>query len=208
VTGSIAAAARVASAPTASAWLAKRAVGHFFRDSSAYAVHCSHMAKRIHARARAGFAVAGIAIVSGFASSSLADGIPYPAGYRQWTHVKSMVVLPSNPAFATGGGMHHVYANAAAMAGFSTGHFADGSVFVFDLLKAVENSGVIAAGERERLDVMVKDARRYAATGGWGFERFLANDTTPSLTEEHRKLCVACHDQRADHDGVFSNYAR
>jgi hypothetical protein len=166
------------------------------------------MANTLHARARAGFALAGIAIVSGSASSLLADGVPYPAGYRQWTHVKSMVVLPASPAFATGGGMHHVYGNAAAMAGFSTGHFPDGSILVFDLLKAAENSGVIAAGERERLDVMVKDARRYAATGGWGFERFLGDDTIPSLTEEHRGLCVACHNQRSDHDRVFSTYAR
>ena len=166
------------------------------------------MAKIIHAPARALLAVAGVVVASAFASSSVTDAVPYPAGYRQWTHVKSMVVLPSNPAFATGGGMHHVYANAAAMAGFSTGHFADGSIMVFDLLKASESSGVIAAGDRERIDVMVKDARRYATTGGWGFERFMGNDTTPSLTEEHRKLCVECHDQRADHDRVFSTYAR
>ena len=79
---------------------------------------------------------------------------------------------------------------------------------MFDLLKAAENQGVIAAGERERLDVMVKDSARYAATGGWGFERFLGNDTMPSLTEEHRKLCVSCHDQRSEHDRVFSTFAR
>lgn len=198
----------VASALTTSAHRADRAVGHFVGDGRACGPHCICMAKTIHAQARALLAVAGMAVATAFASPRATDGVPYPAGYRQWTHVKSMVVLPSNPAFATGGGMHHVYANAAAMAGFSTGHFADGSILVFDLLKASENSGVIAAGERERLDVMVKDARRYAASGGWGFERFMGTDTTPSLTEEHRKLCVECHDQRADHDRVFSTYTR
>lgn len=118
-----------------------------------------------------------------------------------------MVVLPASPAFATGGGMHHVYANTAALAGLSSGRFADGSVLVFDLLKASEGA-VIAAGSRERIDVMVKDSARYAATRGWGFERFLGSDTTPSLTEEHRQLCVSCHNQRADHDRVFSTFAR
>jgi len=150
--------------------------------------------------------VAGL--VAGFAAPRFADGIPYPTGYRQWTHVKSMVVLPPSPAFATGGGMHHVYANGAALAGLSSGRFADGSILVFDLLKASENDGVIVAGSRERIDVMLKDSARYAATGGWGFDRFLGNDTIPSLTEEHRKLCVSCHDQRADHDRVFSTFAR
>lgn len=166
------------------------------------------MDKSINGRAPTQLVVAAFAFGGALAAFHVADVVPYPTGYRQWTHIKSMVVLPSNPAFATGGGMHHVYANAVAMAGFSTGQFADGSVLVFDLLKASENSGVIAAGERERLDVMVKDSRRYAATGGWGFERFLGNDTTPSLTEEHRKLCVECHDQRAEHDRVFSTFAR
>ena len=166
------------------------------------------MIKKTFSLAWEGLAIAGLAIGSGLAASRFANGVPYPAGYRQWTHVKSMVVLPSSPAFATGGGMHHVYANPAAVTGFSTGRFADGSVLVFDLLKASESSGVIAAGERERLDVMTKDSKRYAASGGWGFERFLGNDTTASLTEEHRRLCVECHDQRADHDRVFSTFAR
>jgi len=166
------------------------------------------MANRIYARARAGLAIAALAIGTGFSSLGTADRVAYPTGYRQWTHVKSMVVLPASPAFATGGGMHHVYANGTAMAGLSAGHFADGSILVFDLLKASENAGVIASTERERLDVMVKDSSRYAATGGWGFERLLGNDTTPSLSEEHRKLCVECHDQRAEHDRVFSTFAR
>jgi hypothetical protein len=166
------------------------------------------MATTTHTPACVALAVSSLSLVLTVAAPGYIDGVPYPTGYRQWTHVKSMVVLPSSTAFATGGGMHHVYANAAAMAGFSSGHFADGSIFVFDLLKASENAGVIAAGERERLDVMVKDSRRYAATDGWGFERFLGNDTTPSLTEEHRQLCVSCHDQRADHDRVFSTFAR
>ncbi len=136
------------------------------------------------------------------------DAVPYPRGYREWTHVKSMVVLPSSPFFETGGGMHHIYANAAAMSGFSSGRFPNGSVFVFDLLDAAENAGTISGAKRQRLDVMIKDSARFAASGGWGFERFLGNDTTPSLTEEHRTLCVSCHDQRAEHDRVFSTFAR
>jgi len=165
------------------------------------------MTKLMYVLACAGLA-AGLAMGNTPSLLRPADRVPYPTGYRLWTHVKSMVVLPSSPAFATGGGMHHIYANATAMAGFSTGRFADGSVLVFDLLKASENSGVIAAADRERLDVMIKDSRRYAESGGWGFERFVGNDTTPSLTEEHRTQCVECHDQRAEHDRVFSTFVR
>ncbi|HEV8445492.1 MAG TPA: cytochrome P460 family protein [Gemmatimonadaceae bacterium] len=196
-----------ASAPAESAQRAYRTLGHFSRDSPVDDVHYLRMPNTTHTRARAAVALTSLSLVVAFAAPRFI-GVPYPTGFRQWTHIKSMVVLPSSPAFSTGGGMHHVYANAAAMGGFSSGHFADGSILVFDLLKASENAGVIASGDRERLDVMVKDSRRYAATGGWGFERFMGNDTTPSLTEEHRKLCVECHDQRTDHDRVFSAFVR
>jgi cytochrome P460 len=192
----------------ASTGIAQCTPGHFPRDSRASAAHCCGMATTTLARAHRWLAIAGVSVLTGFAAPRFVDAVPYPAGYRQWTHIKSMVVLPSSSAFATGGGMHHVYANAAAISGLTSGRFPDGSVFVFDLLKATENAGVIASGERERLDVMVKDSKRYAATRGWGFERFMGNDTTPSLTEEHRKLCVSCHDQRAEQDRVFSTFAR
>src|SRR5262249_43200245 len=139
------------SALAASVWIAWRAPGHFSRDSRDGAPHCCHMTKTIPARARVWLTIAGVSVLSGFAVPPFMDGVPYPTGYRQWTHVKSMVVLPASSAYATGGGMHHVYANAAAMAGFSSGRFADGSVLVFDLLKASEKDGVIASGERERL---------------------------------------------------------
>src|SRR3989442_3180066 len=41
--------------------------------------------------------------------------VDYPAGYRQWGHVKSMVIFSDkNPLFAQFGGMHHIYANGEA----------------------------------------------------------------------------------------------
>ncbi|MDH4172822.1 MAG: cytochrome P460 family protein, partial [Betaproteobacteria bacterium] len=62
--------------------------------------------------------------------------VPYPEGYRAWTHVKSMVIQPGHALFDAFGGVHHLYANPKALAGYRKGKFPDGAVIVFDLLEA------------------------------------------------------------------------
>src|SRR5262249_22422473 len=68
-------------------------------------------------------------------------GIPYPAGYRQWAHVKTMLVGPRSPFFSSAGGIHHIYANEKSMEGYTTGRFPDGAVLIFDLLETKEKDG-------------------------------------------------------------------
>jgi len=95
------------------------------------------------------------------------------------------------------------------MQGYSGGKFPDGSTLVFDLRDAKERDGVTSEGVRQRIDVMLKDSRRFAATGGWGFERFMGDsETDRPLTEEHRQSCFNCHQARKDHDFVFSQYRK
>ncbi len=74
--------------------------------------------------------------------------VPYPAGYRSWTHVKSMVIQPGHALHASFGGIHHLYANAKAMQGYKSGRFADGSVIIFDLLEAKSADNAINEGAR------------------------------------------------------------
>jgi Cytochrome P460 len=136
-------------------------------------------------------------------------GIPCPVEYRKWVHVKTVLVGPQSPFFKTGGGIHHIYANAKAMEGYQTGKFPDGSVLVFDLLEVKETNGATVEDARQRIDVMLKDAQRFSSSGGWGFERFLGDsETDRPLTEEHRGECFSCHQQRKTHDFVFSEYRK
>src|SRR4029450_2560956 len=72
--------------------------------------------------------------------------IPFPAGYRTWAHVKSVVVGPASAAFATEGGIHHIYANERAVEGYRTGTFPDGSVIVYDLLETKDVNGNLLEG--------------------------------------------------------------
>ena len=82
----------------------------------------------------------GLAALGSAASSVAQDAemakVDYPTGYRDWTHVKSMVIQPGHQLYESFGGIHHIYANQSALEGYRTGSFADGSVIIFDLLEA------------------------------------------------------------------------
>ena len=145
---------------------------------------------------RIAIALAGLALCSLWVCLNAADNAvdQFPAGYRQWVHVKSALIGPQFPAFATEGGIHHIYANDKAMQGLRTGQFSDGSVLVYDLLETSENGGVTSEGQRRRVDVMRKDSKAYPGSGGWWFGRFMGNDhQNDVLTAEHRSACFACH---------------
>jgi hypothetical protein len=51
---------------------------------------------------------------------------------------------------------------------------------------------------------MVKDSKKYAATGGWGFADF--KDGKPGSKELH-ETCFPCHAPVKDRDFVFTRYA-
>jgi len=128
------------------------------------------------------------------------DTIAYPEGYRRWTHVKSAFTKLGQPDQ----GFHHIYANEKAIEGFKAGKFPDGAMLAFDRLIGTTADGTIQEGTRARVDVMLKDSNRFAASGGWGYERFLAESRAPALDEKTRNGCVTCHTQRQAQDYVFS----
>lgn len=134
------------------------------------------------------------------------QAVEYPADYRDWTHVKSMLISEGHPLYDAFGGLHHLYANEEAMQGYAEGEFPDGSVIAFDLLEAVNKDNAIVEGSRKVLGVMVKDADRFASTGGWGFEAFAGGDPSQPVVDDAATACYGCHTSRAEHDYVFSSY--
>lgn len=136
-----------------------------------------------------------------------AADVPYPAGYRAWTHVKSMVIEPGHPLHASFGGIHHLYANARAMEGYRSGQFGDGSVIIFDLLEAQAADHAVSEGKRKVVGVMHRDTRKYAATGGWGFEGFVGGDPAQRAVGANAEAaCFACHAPQKDNGYVFSSW--
>jgi len=133
--------------------------------------------------------------------------VPYPDGFRSWTHVKSLIVGPDHETFEKRGGIHHYYANGKAVAGYRSGVFPDGSIVVDEAVRTKDGEGrtkgLVFEGERRFLDVMVKDSGRYGSTGGWGYEHFEANDTAGRLSASDQATCSACH-AKSQTDHVFS----
>ncbi len=135
--------------------------------------------------------------------------VPYPEGYRDWAHVKSMVIEKGHPLFDAFGGIHHLYANKQALAGYRTGKFPAGSVIVFDLLEAKRADNTVQEGARKVLGVMRKDPQKWKETGGWGFEGFKGDSKTErAVGKNAASACFQCHTSQKDKDFVFSTYRK
>ncbi|MGB1556417.1 MAG: cytochrome P460 family protein [Oceanococcaceae bacterium] len=132
--------------------------------------------------------------------------VDYPSAYRDWAHVKSMVIEAGHPLHAAFGGIHHLYANPLAMQGYRDGGaFPDGAVIVFDLLESQRADNALTEGQRKVLGVMRKNSVTYAKTGGWGFEGFAGGDPAqPVVGAAAAEACFACHTASRDADYVFS----
>lgn len=142
-----------------------------------------------------------------FSSISYAENkVPYPEGYRDWTHVKSMIIEPGHALENPFQGIHHVYGNKQAIQGLRSGKYSDGAVLVFDLLNYVQKDQTIQESERKLVGVMVKDINKYRNTGGWGFDGFAGNSKTKRLTKDGGASCFACHAPLTEDDYVYSHY--
>ena len=68
-----------------------------------------------------------------------------------------------------------------------------------------EQSFVAGSPTDAYLQFMVKDSKKYAATGGWGYSSF-DKDGKPT-DEAAMKKCFPCHQAIKDRDFVFTRYA-
>lgn len=131
--------------------------------------------------------------------------VPFPTDYRDWHHVKSMVIEKGHPLFEMFGGIHHLYANPTALEGYKAGRFPNGSIIVFELFEAREVDNALVEGNRKVVGVMYKDATKFAATGGWGFEGFGGGEKDKRVVgNKASTACFACHTSQQSHDYVFS----
>ncbi len=154
------------------------------------------------------FAV-GLLVCSLCLVARAADEIPFPAEYRTWATVKTALVGPQSPAFATEAGIHHIYANSKALQGYASGTFPDGSILVYELLDTKEASGVTNESTLKRVDVMVKDSQGFKDKGGWNFARFRDGSRTDgTIPSDIKAACYRCHGQKKEHDFVFSEFRK
>lgn len=64
----------------------------------------------------------------------------------------------------------------------------------------------LVPGQLVHVEFMVKDSKKYAATGGWGFARWQGMKLEP-LNNDGGKPCFECHKAAASTDHVFTRPA-
>jgi hypothetical protein len=138
------------------------------------------------------------------------DGGPkLPVNFQRGYLANSMLVTkePNNTGLLTG--LHLIYVNAIGADRFKRGGSAaypDGTVFVDDVREFSVDELVYHQGGRKFLTVMVKDSKKYASTGGWGFQAWKGGDPSKPIADEPTKQCFGCHVPQKTNDYVFATY--
>lgn len=137
------------------------------------------------------------------AKASPIFGVTVPSGYRQW----ELIAPAHRPDFDE---IRAILGNASALKAYrkETLPFPDGTVLVKLAWKRVPSAEFATAfvpGAATTVQVMVKDSKKYAATGGWGFGRFI--DGKP-VDEAQHTTCFPCHQAFVKgNDFVFTRLA-
>jgi Cytochrome P460 len=150
-------------------------------------------------------------------------GVTIPAGYRDW-HLISVGHLAGGSLDQAGGNLKQLRAqlgNDIAIKAFREGKlpYPDGAIIAalhWNEVSSAANDKVLAsgfpgaglessfAGSAANVQFMVKDSKKYAATGGWGFADF--KNGKPGDEALH-KTCFPCHAPARDRDFLFVHYA-
>jgi hypothetical protein len=146
-------------------------------------------------------------------------GVKIPPGYRNWK-----LIAVSEIAAGDHSQLRAEFGNDIAIKAFREGTrpFPDGTIIVaqhWTKESSLENDKVLTGltmvagfdspksfvpGPAVNAQFMVKDSKKYAATGGWGFADFKGGKPGD---EALHKTCFPCHEPAKDRDFVFTRYA-
>ena len=156
--------------------------------------------------------VASMAPASGQSDGEAAPvfGVKIPPGYRDWRLI-SVAHEEGNL-----NDLRAILGNDVAIEAYREGKlpFPDGTIIArlaWSYVPSEENNqafgrpqSFVAGPPKNGVQFMVKDARKYASTGGWGFAQF--NDGKPAAAAVPN-TCFACHAPAKARDFVFTRYA-
>jgi hypothetical protein len=136
-------------------------------------------------------------------------GVKLPRGYRDW---KLISVAHEEGSLND---LRAILGNDLAIRAYREGKlpFPDGAIIarvawsyvpLQESSQAFGHAQSFVAGPATNVQFMVKDSKRYASTGGWGFAQF--NDGRPAAEAIHTK-CFGCHEIVKARDFVFNRYA-
>jgi hypothetical protein len=156
-----------------------------------------------------GIALFILVVVPFSAKSADDDGVQIPLGYRDWRLI-SVAHEEGNL-----NDLRAVLGNDVAIMAYREGKlpFPDGTIIArlaWRYVPSEDNNKVFGraqsfvAGPPTDVQFMVKDSKKYASTGGWGFAQF--NDGKPAVGVVPH-VCFSCHEPIKARDCVFTRYA-
>ncbi len=136
------------------------------------------------------------------AASLSLNGVPFFPDYKQWK-------LMSTTDRGDNKTLRMIAGNDVAMKAVEarkTNPWPDGSVFAkITVAAADDGAGHISAGKFVQVEFMVKDAKKYAETKGWGYARYKGDELKPYGADAHfDRECVGCHEPMRDNDYVYT----
>lgn len=170
--------------------------------------------KRIFILLPAAIAISGIALIA-FAANGADDeaapifGIKLPSGYRDWKLISVAHEAGNN------NDLRAVLGNDIAINAYREGKLPlpDGAIITrlaWTYVPSEENNKVFGReqsfvpGAPTNVQFMVKDSKKYAETGGWGFAQFKDGKPDPKAD---LKTCFPCHQPVKARDFVYTHYA-
>ncbi len=136
-------------------------------------------------------------------------GIKLPTGYRDWG-----VISVAHEA-GRNNDLRAVLGNKIAIKAYRTGKrpFPDGSMIArlaWSYVPSPENDQVFGraqsfvAGAPLNVQLSVKNSKKWASTGGWGFAQFKNSQPADQAVI---KTCAPCHAPAIANDFVFTHYS-
>ena len=149
----------------------------------------------------------GAAAQGAWAAQLAPNGISLPEGYKNWQLIAPSLRTDKNHLRAILG--NEVAVRAARED--KVNPWPDGAMLakLAWTIKTDEHwPAATVPAEFVQVEIMVKDAAKYAATGGWGFARWVGKDLKPyGKDAAFVQECFGCHTPVQDKDYVFTRLA-
>jgi len=130
------------------------------------------------------------------------NGITYDPDYKNWEALSTTERYDTKT-------MRVIFGNDVAVKALKDNNikpWPDGTRFAKAAWTQIEDKdGNVRTGVFLQVGFMIKDARKYASTGGWGFATFQTPKMTPyGKTALFANECISCHRPVKDADYVFT----
>jgi hypothetical protein len=131
------------------------------------------------------------------------NGVGYVPDYKNWKAISSTDRFDNHT-------MREILGNDVAVKAIAENHinpWPDGTMFakVAWAQSQPDENGVVKTGAFVQVELMIKDAKKYASTEGWGFGRWHGTDLKPYGKDANfQNECTTCHAPMARNDYAYT----